>query len=1200
MFLKIAGFELRYQVRNPVFWVAAVLFLLLTFGAMASQAVQIGAGGNIHKNSPVALTQMQTILGLFFMFVTTAFVANVVVRDDDTGFGPIIRSTPITRLQYLGGRFAGAIAAAILACLFIPLGLWIGSVMPWIDPETLGPNRLGNYAFGFLVFGVPNLLVTGAIFFAAATLTRSMMWTYVAVIVFFLAWLILTGIAQARPELRETMGLIEPFGLPAFGNTIRYWTTAERNSLLPALAGTILFNRLIWLGIGSAFLALAIARYRFAEPGLSKKRRKAAAAEAAPVAAASPPARPLPGRSGSPAAAQLWARTRFEMSLVFKSPAFAVLVALGMINSFASLWFTNDIYGTPTLPVTTSLIPVLTGSFGIFPIIIAVYYAGELVWRERDRRMHEIIDATPLPNWAYVIPKTMAVTLVLFSTLLFGVLAAILVQLFKGYTHVEPAKYLLWYVLPQSAAMVMTAILAVFVQSLSPNKYVGWAVMVVYIVTTIVLTSLGFEHNLYQFGSSPDVPYSDMNGSGGFWVGAWWFRLYWAAFCVILLVLSHLLWRRGTETRLKPRLRRAPSRLAGMPGVVAGLALAVFAATGAYAWYNTNVLNRYETSSARDEYAAAYEKKYLKYEKLPQPTISKVVLDVALYPQETRALVKGSYVLTNLTGAPIREVHVRLPARDLDLLGLAFPGARLRSDDKEFGYRIYALDAPMQPGETRSLSFETRRWQRGFRNSGNDTRLVRNGTFLNNMEIAPAIGMDRMSLLQERAKRRKYGLPAEQRPPRLEDLSATRRSYFGGGWSTADITVSTVADQIPIAPGKKVFEKVSGGRRTARFISDAPILTFFSIQSARYTVRKRMYHGNGPVPAEPGIELAVYYHPGHDRNVDRMLDALQDALDYYQANFGPYQFDQARIIEFPGYQSFAQAFANTMPYSEAIGFIADNSDPSKIDYVSYVTAHELGHQYWAHQIIGADMQGGTMLSETLAQYSALMVMKHRYGEDKIRRFLKFELDSYLRSRGAELVEELPLERVENQQYIHYRKGSLVMYLLQDRLGEAAVNRALRTVLNKYRFKGAPYPRSIELVEAFRREAKTPEDQALITDLFERITLYDLKVGEPKAVRRPDGKWDVTVPIESKKAYADGKGNEKPAPFADRIAIGLFTAEPGRGAFDRRNVLLLERRPVRSGKQVLRFVTATKPTHAGIDPYNFYIDRNSDDNVAPVT
>ncbi|HYW15835.1 MAG TPA: M1 family aminopeptidase, partial [Allosphingosinicella sp.] len=871
--------------------------------------------------------------------------------------------------------------------------------------------------------------------------------------------------------------------------------------------------------------------------------------------------------------------------------AFFVLVALGMIYTFAALWFNGEMYGTPTLPVTRWVIPMLNGAFGIFPIIIAIYYSGELVWRERDRKIHEIIDSTPLPNWAYVVPKTLAVALVLFATAVFGMIAAILMQLAKGYTDIELGKYLAWYLLPMTVQVVMIAVLAVFIQSLSPNKYVGWALMVVYIVATIALVSLGFEHNLYQYNSAPEVPLSDMNGSGGFAAGAWWFRLYWFAFAIILLVASHLLWRRGTETRLKPRLRRAPRRLAGGPGIIAGLAASVFVATGAYAWYNTNVVNTYEKSSDRDEYMAGYEKKYLKYEALNHPTVSKVVLNVALYPKETRALIAGSYALSNLASAPISDVHVRMPPGDLELLRLDFPGAKLRMEDKEYGYRIYRLDTPMQPGESRNLSFETRRWSRGFRNSGNDRRLVRNGTFLNNMEITPAIGMNRGGLIQDGSKRRKYGLPAVRRSARLEDLAATRKGYLGDGWAIADITVSTEADQTPIAPGKKVSDVVAGGRRTARFVSDAPILTFFSIQSARYAEKHRNHRG---------IDLAVYYHPTHGRNVDRMLDAMSGAFDYYQTAFGPYQFDQARIIEFPAYGDFAQAFANTMPYSEAIGFVADNSNPEKIDYVTYITAHEVAHQYWGHQIMAAEMQGGTMLSETLAQYSALMVMKRRYGEDKMRRFLKYELDDYLRNRGGELVEELPLMRVENQQYLHYNKGSLVMYLLQDRLGESAVNRAIRSILEKYRFKGAPYPRSIELVEAFRREAKTAEDQALITDLFERITLYDLKVGEAKATKRADGKWDVVVAIEGKKAYADGQGNEKPAALSDRIAIGLFTAEPGRGSFDRRNVITLERQPVKSGRQVFRFVTDRKPTHAGIDPYNFYIDRNSDDNVGAVT
>jgi aminopeptidase N len=330
-----------------------------------------------------------------------------------------------------------------------------------------------------------------------------------------------------------------------------------------------------------------------------------------------------------------------------------------------------------------------------------------------------------------------------------------------------------------------------------------------------------------------------------------------------------------------------------------------------------------------------------------------------------------------------------------------------------------------------------------------------------------------------------------------------------------------------------------------------------------------------------------------------MLNAMGNALDYYRAHFGPYQFNYARIIEFPGYASFAQAFAGTMPYSESIGFNANTNDPEKIDFTTYVVAHEMAHQYWAHQVIGADMQGGTITSETLAQYSALMVMKHLYGPDKIRRFLKYELDNYLSGRKAEAVEELPLERVENQAYIHYRKGAVAMYLLQERLGEDAVNRALARFDAKWRFKGPPYLRSLDLIDEFRKEAKTPEQQQLITDLFEKITLYDLKVTDA-VTKKVGNEWETTLTVSAAKYYANGKGDETKAKLQEPIEVGLFTARPGLGAFSNRNVVVMGREEIHDGTQKIVIRSRAKPTYAGVDPYNFYIDRNSDDNVKDVT
>jgi len=543
-----------------------------------------------------------------------------------------------------------------------------------------------------------------------------------------------------------------------------------------------------------------------------------------------------------------------------------------------------------------------------------------------------------------------------------------------------------------------------------------------------------------------------------------------------------------------------------------------------------------------------------------------------------------------MTSAPIRDVHVRKGSQDLEFLQLELAGARLVSDDEKFGYRIYRFDRPLAPGATTTLTFQSRLWRRGFRATSQATDVIENGTFVNNFAFGPIIGMNRQNLLSDRAQRRRQGLPPELRPAKLEDLRATARNYIETDWVNSDITVTTDAGQTPIAPGSRVSDTTANGRRTARFVSPAPILNFFSIQSADYKVASREHNG---------IKLVVFYNPGHDWNVEKMLRAMGASLDYYRSNFGPYQFDYARIIEFPGYASFAQAFAGTMPYSESIGFNAKTNDPEKIDFTTYVIAHEIAHQYWAHQVIGADMQGGTLTSETLAQYSALMVMKHLYGPDQIRRFLKYELDNYLSGRKGEAVEELPLERVENQAYIHYRKGAVAMYLLQERLGEAAVNRALARFDAKFRFKGAPYLRSVDLIDEFRKEAKTPEQQQLITDLFERITLYDLKVTDA-STRKTGNEWTTTLTLSANKYYANGKGAETKAKLDEPIEVGLFTARPGLGAFSAKDVIVMGRERLHDGSQRITVKSKKQPAFAGVDPYNFYVDRNSDDNVKDVT
>jgi ABC-2 type transport system permease protein len=1190
MLIKIASFEWRYQVRSPVFLISFAVFFLLSFGGVTVDSIQIGSRGNVNVNSPFAVLQMQAVMTLFAVFVMVAMTSAAMLRDRDTRFAPIVYTTSVTEGSYLIGRFVGTTLAALCVLAAVPAAVALGSLMPWLDPGKVGPFDAYTYFYALFAFGLPSLLIVSACLFAVTTLTQSMVWTYVAAIGAVLLNLVLSSLLR-DPTYDVFSSLVDPFGGSALTVTTRYWTAAERNTLLPPLTGLMLANRLLWTLVALALLAVIYRVFSFRQ-----RAQKAATPErgGAPDVAASSrfvrvPSLRFDHRTRRDQFAHL---VRFDAGFVLKSPIFFVLLGIGVLNSIGNLWFAGQVYGSASLPATRLMIQALGTSFALMPTIIAVLYAGELVWREREQRMHEIVDVTSAPDWVYLCSKLIAVSLVLLVSVLVGVATAVGVQAAKGFTDFQFARYALWFVLPMTVNVILLAVLAVFVQTVVPQKYIGWGAMLLVIVVNVALSGAGIEHELLHFAGTTPVPLSDMNGMGRFWVGAAWLQAYWAGFGVILATLSYALWRRGAAVSLRQRIRLLPNRLRGLPLAFFSAGVALWLGTGCYVFYNTNILNRYETTADRDERLARIEKELLAFETVAQPEIVDVALEVEIFPAAARLTASGTYVLENRTTRPIEALHVNWFKDTLRLDSLEVDGGRVRKDYPELHYRIFALSPAMLPGETRKLRFRSTLEQLGFRSGSPQTEVVPNGSFARNTDFAPGFGITRSVLLKDRATRRKHGLPEDLRMPKFDDEFARGSNMLrhDSGFVTADIAVTTDDDQTAIAPGVVKAESKSNGRKTTRFRSDAPMLNYFSVQSARYSVAKDTWKG---------VDLAVYFHAGHAVNVRRMLEAMKASLSVFSERFAPYQFHQARIVEFPAFATLAESFANTIPYSESVGFQFTQDGPSGLDMVSYFTAHEMAHQWWGHQLMPADKQGGSMLLESLAQYSALLVMEKMVGRERVRRFTKTELDLYLRGRGGEAVEELPLARVENQPYIHYHKGTLVMYWLREVVGEASVDNVLRKMLARHALKGAPYADSSEFLSLLRAEVG-PVHDSLITDLFEKITLYDVKATAATARKRPDGRFDLRLEVEARKFYADGAGHETETPLNEAFDIGVFTRSPGDDAFDETSVLHAARVTLASGKRTFDTVVDRLPAFAGIDPYNRRIDRNSDDNVVGVT
>ena len=613
------------------------------------------------------------------------------------------------------------------------------------------------------------------------------------------------------------------------------------------------------------------------------------------------------------------------------------------------------------------------------------------------------------------------------------------------------------------------------------------------------------------------------------------------------------------------------------------------------------MLNEYLPEDKAEARQADYEKKFRQYKDVALPRVTDVYVDVDIFPRSRRVEARGRYLMVNRNEEPLAELHVAIPPlvtvnslgfhrRGSDGSGAAHSEA-LRDD--EHGYTIYQLDRPLAPGEEMELRFDLTVDNPGFRNNGSDTSIVYNGTFFNNRQYFPSFGYNEGAQLLNRNKRRKYDLPPVHRVAKVDDLFARRNHVIANDsdWIDFETVVSTRADQIAIAPGYLQKEWAEGDRRYFHYKMDSPILHFYAYLSAAYEV-KRDRHGD--------VAIEIYHHPGHDYNLDRMIDSIKKSLDYLEAEFSPYQHRQMRILEFPRYQRFAQSFPNTVPFSESIGFIArlDEDDDDALDYPFYVTSHEVAHQWWAHQVISGNVQGATLLMETLSQYSALMVMEKEYGPEKMARFLKHELDNYLRNRAGELVEEMPILLVENQPYIHYRKGSLVMYALRDYIGEEALNRALAAYTEAVKFQMPPYTNSLEFYDYLKQEV--PENKTtLLADLFENITLFENRVEDASYAERADGKYVVTVAAKARKVRADGQGVETEIPIDDWIDVGVFGEQEIDGKTEQ-TVLFLEKRHITEADVSLELVVDEEPVRAGIDPYNKLVDRNSDDNVKKVS
>ncbi len=1206
--LAIAWFDFVRRLRMVSTYVYFVVFgalagfwMAAAGGALSSASVSFG-GDKILINGTYAIAIGVALLSFMGITVIGSVVGRAVQQDYEYGTYHFFFSAPIAKRDYFVGRLLGAWMTLLLIFSGITVGIFIGTHWPGVIPaRVVDAPSVQSFLRPYLILLLPNLIWMGGCFFVLAALTRQMAPVYVAGVIALVGYLFALDLLGDMDN-KWLAAMVDPSGVTALDVTARYWTVAQKNLVEIPLESALLWNRALWLGFGLLVTAIGYRSFRMEAVTSGGARKHGATAVDAPVDTAALvtlkelQAAPL-DRSARAFLRMLPGLTRLYVAEIVRSPRFLTIVLGGVLLVVGNAWSAGQTFGTNTWPLTYKMLDVVAGLFGIFILIVTAIYAGELVWRERDVRMDDITDSMPSPTWLGFVAKFVALLCLQLILLAVVMACSIGVQLVQGFTRIDIAHYLFELFVLQFSAYALLAVLALTVHTLVNNKYLGhFAVVLIFIVSSR-LPDFGFEDRLYRFASRPEVVYSDLNGYGHFLPAVFWFRLYWGAFAALLMVVAYALWVRGRDSGWKGRLRIAADRMSPAAWSAAAVAGLTFVATGGYIYYNTHVLNAYYSRDTTQRMQADYERRFKALTLAPQPKITAADVRADIFPEQQRARISGTMALVNRSGQPITDLYVHYPryARALKIA----PDApfKVATEEPALRWHHLVLDAPMAPGAAMDFRFDLEYGARGFRNDGADPSVLGNGTFLNpgltpDTSLIPSFGYDESAELMSDNDRRKFGLPER---PRMHDLDDKAWQQVSALTRDADFIdykgeVCTAADQLPITSGYVVSDRTEGGRRCIVYKMDSPISAIYPFVSARYAVKRDVWKG-----PEGDVAIEIDYHPGHEYNLDRMIAGVKDSLTYFTKNFGPYQHKIVRIVEFPRFSrrgGFAESFPNTVPFNEALGFTAkvDDADPKDLDYPYFVTAHEMAHQWWAHQEVPANVQGAEFVTESLSEYSALMVMKQKYGDAKMRRFLQYELDRYLFGRGTEQKVEPTLLRADGASYVHYQKGALVLYALQDVIGEAALNDALAAFVTKWRFKGPPYPTSRDLLAELKRVTPA-EHQGLLEDLIENIMLFDDRAVKATARKLPDGRTEVTLMATAKKIRADGAGNEKEAPMDLPVDIGVQDAKG--------NWLLLEKRRVKSGENTFVLTVDGVPAKAGIDPLNKLIERDVSDNIIAI-
>jgi hypothetical protein len=1175
---------------------------------------------NVHKNSPFVVAYMIGFLSLVGILPTTLFAAQALLKEHDARFDAILTATPLRKSDYLLSRFAAVFGLSALTLFAAVNGCACGHLVAMNTPLNtgqFGAFSVLSYLQPFVLFILPNTLLCTAIVCAIAWKlawrTRSKLYIFLAGLLLYVLYFV-GSIASNSPlmannqpvsaEAMRLTALFDPFAMATFFEQTSAWTAHDRNTRLLELGGTMLLNRLLWSVLAFGLLALVMMRFRFERKEKQGFVRKVVAKGRGFVRSPKPSfseKRLAKGIQQYPQTphhfwATFWNFIRLDVFSTLKSIPFLLLVLLWTF--FIGVEIVSAVQGGVRFPAryatSTLMVNEILTTLPPFALLAVLFFSNEILWRSHSARISPLEDATPLPTTAVFCAKLVAPASLPFVLVVQSILVGIICQILFGYPHIHWGAYTsLLYVL--ALPLALSAVLSVSLQTLTKSRYVGLVLAVgVFLLTSTPLgRMLGIRHPLLRFAAPLSTKMTDMSGFDTAITVFGWQMLYWGAITLAIGLLCGVLWKRTSSLQNTLRLQRwKPAYLLAF-----GVCVVAAAGSGGYIFHQMHIAHSYRSAEYRNAWAEQYERRFRRFQQMPQPTITGVETAIHLYPQQERYAVEGRYTMVNHTAAPLDTVLISLDkASTLDSLDV--PNAKCIAQDAEYGQYLYKLAMPLKPHDSLLVGFRFHSSWSPFASNLPFNSIIQNGAFMRISRYYPVLGYQVGYELSDEQERKQRALPAATPLQTLAEFDNTVHKA-SSNFINLDAIISTDADQIAIGVGElqrtwleNLSEAASEGRvqqrRYFHYRTPSPIPFRFAVSSARYAVFKdTLQSSNRAIPIE------IYYHPDHAENVPAFARNAKETLVYCEKNFGKYPFNVLRFAETTGFASgfAATSYPATIFVNENQAFHADMRNdglPNGLpDVINELAGHEVSHQWWGGQIVPADVEGSPMLTETFAMYTELMLYEKMHGREAALKMVKMHCDFYVAGRGFE--SEMPLYKsTSDLAFVNYDKGLVVMHQLRHLLGEERVNAILRTFIQEYGFPKLP-PTTLNFLRIVYAQSP-PMLHWRIEQLFTQVVVHDASITSAEVARNSDGTYNVRI-IGGLQTFSQNNKGEQTELFSEReteheVEIAVEDAGGKRSVY---------RIVVAKGRIDAMLQLSHPPTLLTIDPRYLLLDINSRNN-----